>query len=44
METVGRLAKPRLIGRVRTDFAFAFAVGAYNLIRIPKPIATEANP
>lgn len=44
IKTIGGLAKTRFIGRTKTDFAFAFAAAAYNLIRIPKLIAAEASP
>jgi transposase len=44
IKTIGGLAKTRFIGRAKTAFSFTFAAAAYNLIRIPKLIASEASP
>ena len=44
IKTIGGLAKTRFIGRAKTDFSFTFAAAAYNLIRIPKLIRSEASP
>ena len=29
----------KVVGRARTDWAFTFAVAAYNLVRLPKLLA-----
>ena len=36
VKTIGGLRKSRLKGRAKTDWAFTFAVAAYNLVRLPK--------
>jgi len=37
----GGLAKTKVRGRAKVEAVFAFAVAAYNLIRIPKLLAAE---
>ena len=39
----GGLAKAKLRGRAKVEAVFAFAVAAYNLIRLPKLLASEAT-
>jgi hypothetical protein len=36
------LHKSRFVGRDKTDWAFTFAVAAYNLVRLPKLLAETA--
>lgn len=35
LKTIGGLRKSRFVGRDKTDWAFTFAVAAYNLLRLP---------
>ena len=39
IKTIAGLRKSRFVGRARTDWAFTFAVAAYNLVRLPKLLA-----
>jgi IS5 family transposase len=43
IKTIAGLRKTRFIGRARTDWAFTFAVAAYNLVRLPKLMAGIAG-
>ena len=36
IKTIAGLRKSRFVGRAKTDWAFTFAVAAYNLVRLPK--------
>ena len=42
IKTIAGLRKTRFIGRAKTALAFTFAAAAYNLVRLPKPIAQSA--
>jgi hypothetical protein len=42
LKTIGGLHKSRFVGREKTDWAFTFAVAAYNLVRLPKLLAETA--
>lgn len=42
LKTIGGLRKSRFVGRAKTDWAFTFAVAAYNLVRLPKLLAAAA--
>ena len=42
LKTIGGLHKSRFVGRDKTDWAFTFAVAAYNLVRLPKLFAETA--
>jgi len=42
LKTIGGLHKSRFVGRDKTDWAFTFAVAAYNLARPPKLFAETA--
>lgn len=42
LKTIGGLRKSRFVGRDKTDWAFTFAVAAYNLVRLPKLFAETA--
>jgi transposase len=42
LKTTGGLHKSRFVGRDKTDWAFTFAVAAYNLMRLPKLFAEAA--
>ena len=39
IKTIAGLRKSRFVGRARSDWAFTFAVAAYNLVRLPKLLA-----
>jgi transposase len=43
IKTIAGLRKSRFIGRAKTDWAFTFAVAAYNLVRLPKLLAPAAG-
>ena len=43
IKTIAGLRKSRFIGRAKTDWAFPFAVAAYNLVRLPKLLAPAAG-
>lgn len=43
IKTIAGLRKSRFIGRAKTDWAFTFAVAAYNLVRLPKLLAPRAG-
>ena len=42
LKTIGGLHKSRFVGRDKTDWAFTFAVAAYNLVRLPRLFAETA--
>lgn len=42
LKTIGGLRKSRFVGRAKTDWAFTFAVAAYNLVRLPRLLAEAA--
>jgi hypothetical protein len=37
------MRKTKLLGLPRVDWAFTFAVAAYNLVRLPKLLADSAS-
>jgi IS5 family transposase len=43
IKTIAGLRKAKLRGLAKVDWIFTFAAAAYNLIRLPKLIAAEAN-
>lgn len=42
MKSVAGLRRPMRRGRLRMGFAFTFAAAAYNLVRLPKLLASAA--
>lgn len=43
IKTIAGLRKTRFIGRAKSDWAFTFAVAAYNLVRLPKLLARAGS-